>query len=157
MNTSSLSLMPGSAPSAPQPDGGPSQGFTQLQLPAGAHVHIHLGTLPVPGAAPVIAAQPVAGQRLSRVSLAVAGLALLGGGYLAGSRGTAARAGGDSPGTLVSSPLPLAPDLPPAPGEIPPALRAQLARPPVVTPPPGAAAAPGGTGAPVRNPFGLGN
>ena len=146
MTASHLNLMPGSTAPASQPDSAASQGSTQLHLPAGAHVHIHLG------AAPAADVQPALNRRVSVVPLVLAGLALLGGGYLAGSRGPAARAGDDGSGVLASaSPLPPAPDLPASPGELPPALRAQLARPPVVTPSPGAA------GAPARNPFGFGN
>lgn len=152
MTASHLSLMPGSTAPASQPDGAASQGSTQLHLPAGAHIHLHLGAVPAP------AVQPGAGYRISAVPLVLAGLALLGGGYLAGSHGPTARTGDDGSGALASaSPLPPAPDLPAAPGELPPALRAQLARPPVVTPPPGASAAPGTAGAPARNPFGLSN
>ena len=146
MSTPQLSVVPAEATASTMSQPATQHGTMQLHLPSGAHVHIHLG------AAPAADVQPALGRRVSVVPLVLAGLALLGGGYLAGSRGPAARAGDDGSGAPASaSLLPPAPDLPAAPGELPPALRTQLARPPVVTPPPGA------TGAPARNPFGLGN
>jgi len=145
MSTPQLNIVPAEAAASPVPHAATQREAMGLNLPAGAQVHIHLG------AAPVAAVQPVAAHWRSPVPLVLAGLVLFGAGYLAGSRGTTMRAGDDGPSALASSSLPPVPELPAAPGEIPPALRAQLARPPVVTPPPGAAAAP------VRNPFGLGN
>lgn len=145
MSTPQLNIVPAEAAASPAPHAATQREAMGLNFPAGAQVHIHLG------AAPVAAVQPVAAHRRSPVPLVLAGLVLFGGGYLAGSRGTTMRAGDDGPSALASASLPPVPELPAAPGEIPPALRAQLARPPVVTPPPG------GVGAPVRNPFGLGN
>ena len=150
MSTPQLSGVPAEATASTMSQPATQHGTMQLHLPSGAHIHL--------GAAPTAAVQPALRRRVSVVPLVLAGLALLGGGYLAGSRGPAARAGDDGSGALAStSLLPPAPDLPAAPGELPPALRAQLARPPVVTLPPGASATPGGAGGSARNPFGLSN
>ena len=141
--------------------GSPVQpGAAQMQLSGPVQVHIHLGHA---GAAPDVASAASPQQHL--ILLGVLALALAGGGYFAGSRSTAtpprieevgALAGDPAPGLL----LPPTPALPGAPGELPLALRQQLARPPVVSPPSGGSAPAPGAGAltaPARNAFGLGN
>ena len=131
----------------------------QLNLHGPVQVHVHLGHGgPAPGHA------AAAGPRRHPLLPILLGLALAGGGYLAGSRSVGAPVRADTAGPALADALPPAPSFPlpvqpatplpaqPArPGDVPPALQQQLARPGVVTPPPGAAAAP------ARNPFGLGN
>lgn len=154
MSTPQLSVVPAEATASTMSQPATQHGTMQLHLPPGAHVHIHLG------AVPATIAQPAAASRRSPVALALAGLALLGGGYLVGTRSMAARSGGDGPGFPTSaSVLPPAPEAPSALGDIPQALREQLARPPVITPPPGAPSPVNRTapGAPAHNPFGLSN
>lgn len=154
MSTPQLSVVPAEAPASTMSQPAPRHGAMELHIPAGTHVHVHLG------GAPATLAQPAAASRRSPVALALAGLALLGGGYLVGTRSTAARNGGDGSGFPTSaSVLPPAPEAPSALGDIPQALREQLARPPVVTPPPGTPSPVNRTapGAPARNPFGLSN
>lgn len=164
MTTSNISILHGgnSAPSSAQPP----DGMAQLHLSGPVQVHVHLGQAPGPAVQ-----SGSTSQRSSPVMLALLGLALAGGGYLAGTRhGAAPPPRADSASAAVDDlppPPPLAPLAalptapasmaatasiqPAAPGDMPLALRQQLARPPVVTPPPGAAPAP------ARNPFGLGN
>ena len=140
--------------------GNPVQpGAAQMQLSGPVQVHIHLGHA---GAAPAVAS--AASPQQYPILLGVLALALAGGGYFAGSRSTAAPPGIAEVGLLAADP---APGLPPptpvapgAPGELPLALRQQLARPPVVVPSPGSSPlAPGAAPAPspARNAFGLGN
>ena len=141
--------------------GSPVQpGAAQMQLSGPVQVHIHLGHA---GAAPDVAS--AASPQQYPILLGVLALALAGGGYFAGSRSTpapprmeevSALAADPAPG-LLPPPTPVAPG---APGELPLALRQQLARPPVVVPSPGSSPlAPGAAPAPApaRNAFGLGN
>lgn len=150
MTGPNLSLLhggdPASAPAAV------ADGAARLHLSGPVQVHIHLGQAPTHTTTADVAASP----RRFPLALALVGLALAGGGYLAGSRHPATTPVADAAGLPPSATLPMPPDipLPPLPqraNELPPALQQQLARPPVVTPPPGSLAAPG------RNPFGLGN
>jgi len=158
MTVPNVSLLHGA--DHPVPASGPSaEGAAHLHLSGPVQVHVHFGP-PPQAAAPALATSP----RRHPVALALLGLALAGGGYLAGSRNAGAPVHADTSGASLADALPPAPGLllpvPPAaplpaqparPGDIPPALQQQLARPGVVTPPSGAAAAP------ARNPFGLGN
>lgn len=175
MSTPHLSVLPG-GPVAPASTPGPD-GTARLHLSGPVQVHVHFG--PAAPASPAPSdARPATPQRRPLVPLALLGLALAGGGYWAGSR-PAAPVGADAAaaaGALAADPItalalpPGLPAVPGVPGEVPPALRQQLARPSVVTPPPGAppaaktapAAGPtAGAGsapaAPGRNPFGLGD
>ena len=150
MTGPNLSLLHGGDPN-PSPD--PSrEGAAQLHLSGPVQVHIHLGPSPNDTALPSAAKNP----RRFPIVLALLGLALAGGGYLAGSRHPVPPANADTAGLPPSAMLPVPPDvplpaLPQRASELPPAIQQQLARPPAVTPPPGSPAAPG------RNPFGLGN
>ncbi len=151
MTTPQLSLLQGSTSPEPAAAAHPT---IQLQPSPGMVVHIHLGT-----AAPTDRATASPAVRRHPVLTGLAALALLGGGYLAGSRRseTLAEAG---PFASLTAPSMLPLTRPGPIGEIPQAVRDQLARPPVISHPGGAAAGPsGGTpgGAPARNPFGLGN
>lgn len=149
MTVPNVSLLHGA--DHPVPASSPSaEGAAHLHLSGPVQVHVHFG--PPPQAA--AQAAPTSPRR-HLAMLALLGLALAGGGYLAGSRRPALPVGADAAGLPPPAMLPPLPDVPlPAvpqrAGELPPALQ-QLARPPVVTPPPGGAAAP------ARNPFGLGN
>lgn len=156
MTASHLSLLTSGASPGPQHDGTASQGTMQLNLPAGAQVHVHLGTA-LSGAAGAASPAPAASARRGPVTLVLAGVALLGAGYLAGSRTAAPRAGGDGVAApLAASALIPAPESPQG-ADIPQALREQLARPPVVMPAPGAPMPANRAGAPPRNAFGLGD
>ncbi len=150
MTVPNVSLLHGA--DHPVPASGPSaEGAAHLHLSGPVQVHVHFGP-PPQATAPAPATSP----RRHPVALALLGLALAGGGYLAGSRhpelpanaGAAALA---PPATLPPLPDVSPPAMPQRAGELPPALQQQLARAPVVTPPPGGAVAP------ARNPFGLGN
>lgn len=150
MTGPNLSLLHGGDP-APAP-GALADGATRLHLSGPVQVHIHLGQAP----AHTTSADAAANPRRFPLVLALVGLALAGGGYLAGSRHPAVPPVADTAGLPPSATLPMPPDtpLPPLPQratELPSAMQQQLARPPVVTPPPGSPAAPG------RNAFGLGN
>ncbi len=149
MTMPNVSVLHGANPSPPLDPS--TEAAAHLHLAGPVQVHIHLGQASQP-AAQAIAPNP---RRFPAV-VVLLGLALAGGGYLAGSRQTARPAHADAVGLPSAAMLPPPPDLslptmPPRPGELPPALQQQLARPPVVTPPPG------GGAAPARNPFGLGN
>ncbi len=150
MTMPNVSVLHGGDP-APAP--GPSvEGAVHLHLSGPVQVHVHLGH-PPQAAAQAVATNP----RRFPFALALLGLALAGGGYLAGVRHPASPANADLAGLPSAAMLPPMPEaplpaLPQRAGELPPpALQQQLARVPVVTPPPGGAPAPG------RNPFGLGN
>lgn len=157
MNGPHLSVLHGGEPAAALASA--QDATARLNLHGPVQVHVHLGHV-APSAGPPGPAVP----RRSVVLPVLLGLALAGGGYLAGSRtagapvhaGAAGPALADALPPIPSYPVPVQPLAPlpaqPArPGDVPPALLQQLARPGVVTPPPGAAAAP------ARNPFGLGN
>ena len=157
MTSPNLSVLHGGEPAASL---APAQDATaQLNLHGPVQVHVHLGH-GGPAAGHPISSAP----RRHPLLPILLGLALAGGGYLAGSRTAGAPVHADIAGAALadallpppSLPLPVPPAAPlpaqPArPGDLPPALQQQLARPGIVTPPPGAAAAP------ARNPFGLGN
>lgn len=150
MTGPNLSLLHSGDPN-PSPIPSP-EGAAQLHLSGPVQVHVYLGPAPHDAALPSAAKSP---RRLPIVAV-LAGLALAGGGYLAGSRHPAPPASADTAGLPPSAMLSVPPDpplpaLPKQANELPPAIQQQLARPPVVTPPPGSPAAPG------RNPFGLGN
>ncbi len=136
----------------PAPAPSPSaEGAAHLHLSGPMQVHVHLGQAPYP-TAQAVATNP----RRFPFALALLGLVLAGGGYLAGSRHPVPPANADvaalpSAAMLPSPPDALLPAMPQRPGELPPAMQQQLAHPPVVTPPPE------GGAAPARNPFGLGN
>lgn len=152
MTTPQLSLLQGSTSTAPAVEAAAAHPTIHLQPSPGMVVHIHLGT-----AAPADRVTALPAVRRHPVLIGLAALTLLGGGYLAGSRRSDAPAEA-SPFAALTAPsvLPLAPGLT---GEIPQAVRDQLARPPIISHPGGAAAGPSGgpPGAPARNPFGLGN
>ncbi len=152
MTTPQLILLQGSTSSAPAVEPAAAHATVQLQPSPDMVVHIHLGTAAPTGH--VTASAPV---RRHPVLTGLAALALLGGGYLAGSRRSDAPVEA-SPLAALTAPsvLPLTPGLT---GEIPQAVRDQLARPPVISRPGGAAAGSSGgpPGTPARNPFGLGN
>ena len=174
MNTPQLSASPiGAPPALPLPD---PDGTARLHLSGPVQVHIHVGQA-ASGVASPAEAQPATSSRRHPVLLALLGLALAGGGYWTGTRTAASPSAADAVAALAADPAPSLPPLPlgmpAAPGEVPQALRQQLARQPVVTPAPGTpgtANAPGGAApgagapsaptsgpAPARNPFGLGN
>jgi len=156
MTSPNLSVLHGGEPAASL---APTQDATaQLNLHGPVQVHVHLGH-----GGPAAGQAAPAGPRRHPLLPVLLGLALAGGGYLAGSRTVGAPVHADTAGAALADALPPPPSfplpVPPAaplpaqparPGDLPPALQ-QLARPAVVTPPPGAAAAP------ARNPFGLGN
>ncbi len=152
MNSPHLSVLHGGEPAAALPSA--QDGTAQLNLHGPVQVHVHLGH----GGPATDHAAPAGPRRHSLLPILL-GLALAGGGYLAGSRNAGAPVhAADTADALLPPPgfpLPVPPAAPlpaqPRPGDVPPALQQQLARPGVVTPPPGAAAAP------ARNPFGLGN
>jgi len=152
MTTPQLSLLQSSTSPEPAAEAAAAHPTIQLQPSPGMVVHIHLGT-----AAPSDRVTASPAVRRHPVLTGLAALALLGGGYLAGSRRSEAPAEA-SPFAALTAPsiLPLTPG---PIGEIPQAVRDQLARPPVISHPGGAAAGPSGgpPGAPARNPFGLGN
>ncbi len=135
----------------------------ELVIPDGAQVHITVGQPPLlalPHDPRAIA--PSSDRPRGRIAKGVlAGVLLLGafqaGRFLPHHADTASAA--PPMATIVA---PGVTEGSPAAGEIPPAFRAQMARPPQVVPPPGAvpAASTGGTVAPVptpapTNPFGL--
>jgi len=158
MTTPNLSIPHGGSPASALSRS--AEGAAQLHLSGPVQVHVRLGQAPGPAVQ-----SGSTSQRSFPVMLALIGLALAGGGYLAGTRhGAAPPPRADSASAAVDDLLPPPPSAPlaaqpaapaslqpAAPGDMPLALRQQLARPPVVTPPPGAAPAP------ARNPFGLGN
>jgi len=154
MTSPNLSILHGGNP-APS-SAHPQDGMAQLHLSGPVQVHVHLGQAPGPAVQ-----SGSTSQRPFPVMLALLGLALASGGYLAGTLHGAASPGASTAVDDLLLPPPSAPlaaqptapasTQPVAPGDMPLALRQQLARPPVVTPPPGAAPAP------ARNPFGLGN
>jgi len=149
MTSLNLNVLHGGNPAPPLD---PSmQGATRLHLSGPVQVHVHLGQAPYP-TAQAVATNP----RRFPFALALLGLVLAGGGYLAGSRHPVPPANADVAGLPSAAMLPSPPDallpaMPQRPGELPLAMQQQLAHPPVVTPPPG------GGAAPARNPFGLGN
>ena len=149
MSMPNVSVLHGGDP-APA-SGHPTEGAAHLHLSGPVQVHVHLGH-PPQAAAQAVATNPCRFP----FALALLGIALAGGGYLAGARHPASPANAELAGLPSAAMLPSPPEaplpaLPQRAGELPPALQQQLARPPVVTPPPGGAPAPG------RNPFGLGN
>lgn len=164
MTSPQLSIIPNDAAPAPVTGHPVQHGTAQLQLTGPVQVHIHLGQ---GGSAPALgsAVSSVTPPRPYPIFLSVLALALAGGGYFAGSRSTAAPPRIEEASALAMDPgaglLPPTPALPGAPGELPLALRQQLARPPVVSPPPGGSAPVSSAGAPpsapARNAFGLGN
>ena len=135
--------------------GNPDEADQHVELPMSSastlHVHLHLGAVP----ASLVPPPPsdVAGKsgrsekgwgRMPLLACAACALALVG--YEAGSHTGSGR-------PPVARPLPAAPQAAFTllnPGELPPAVRQQLALPPVLTPPQGAPAAAG-----AGNPFGL--
>ena len=159
MTNPQLSIVQTEADPVPSPDGP-----AQVRLSGPVQVHIHLGH-GAPGPAAPLPSGAAAPQSQRPVLLGLLALALAGGGYLAGSRSTPPPPSVSEVGMLAADPapnlLPPTPALPGPPGEIPPALRQQLARPPVVSPPPGSPASSPSAGAvpaaPARNAFGLGN
>ena len=165
MTSPQLSIIPNDAVSAPVTEHPMQHGAAQLQLSGPVQVHIHLGhggSAPALGSAVSSATPP----QQYPILLGVLALALAGGGYFAGSRSTATPPRIEEVGALAADPapgllLPATPALPGAPGELPLALRQQLARPPVVSLPSGGSAPAPGAGvpppAPARNAFGLGN
>ncbi len=150
MTVPNVSLLHGADHPTPA-SGHSADGTAHLRLSGPVQVHVHFGQAPQAAAQ----AAPTSPRR-HPVALALLGLALAGGGYLAGSRHPELPANAGAAAFAPPATLPPPPDVPPPAmpqraGELPPALQQQLARPPVVTPPPGGAAAP------ARNPFGLGN
>ena len=135
--------------------GGPDGADSHIELPVSGpstlHVHLHLGAEPASLAPPLLA--DVAGQsgqsakgrgRKPLLACAACVVALVS--YEAGTHSGSERA-------PVARPLPAPPQAAftlPNPGELPSAVRQQLASPPVLTPPQGAQAAAG-----AGNPFGL--
>ena len=139
MTTPHLNVLDGRPPDA-RPPTIPPDDPAQLQVSGPVQVHIHLGAIPGPATPPPHPPRTV-------VWPVLLGVALLGGGYVAGLRSATPPlepAGASAPGNGT---LPPPPSMAPQAPSIPPALRQPLSRPPVVTPPPGAA--PAG-----RNPFG---
>ena len=160
MTSPQLSIVQTEADPVPSPDGP-----AQVRLSGPVQVHIHLGHGASDPAAP-LPSGAAAPQSQRPVLLGLLALALAGGGYFAGSRSTATPPRIEEVGALAADPAPglLPPPMPTlqgAPGELPLALRQQLARPPVVSPTPGGSAPTPGAdtapAAPARNAFGLGN
>ena len=134
--------------------GGPDDADSSVQLPTSGpstlHVHLHLGAAPVSlGLPPPSDMVEKSGQsekgwgRRSLLVCAACVLALVS--YEAGTH-----AGSGHAPVARPLPAPQAAFTLPNPGELPPAVRQQLASPPVLTPPQGAQAAAG-----AGNPFGL--
>lgn len=157
MNSPHLSVLHGGEPAAALASA--QDATAQLNLHGPVQVHVHLGH-----GGPAAGHAAPAGTRRHPLLPILLGLALASGGYLAGSRNAGAPVhAADTAGAALTDALPAPPSFPlsvppaaplsvqPKPGDLPPALQQQFARPGVVTPPPGAAAAP------ARNPFGLGN
>ena len=165
MTNPQLSVIQNDAASAPVIASPVQHGTAQLQLSGPVQVHVHLGH---GGSAPALgsAVSPATPPQQYPILLGVLALALAGGGYFAGSRSTATPPRIEEVGALAADPAPgllppPTPALPGVAGELPLALRQQLARPPVVSPPSGGSAPTPGAGAapaaPARNAFGLGN
>ncbi len=135
--------------------GSPDEAEQHVELPMSGpstlHVHLHLGAAPASLAPPppldVVGKSGQSEKGWGRTSLlacAACVLALVS--YEVGTHNGSGRA-------PVARPLPASPRTAftiPNPGELPPAVREQLASPPVLTPPQGAQAAAG-----AGNPFGL--
>lgn len=165
MTNPQLSIIQNDAASAPVVASPAQHGTAQLQLSGPVQVHIHLGhgaSAPASGSA----VSPATPAQQYPILLGMLALALVGGGYFAGSCSTASPPRIEEVGTLAADPapgllLPPTPALPAVPGELPLALRQQLARPLVVSPTPGGSVPAPGAGtapaAPARNAFGLGN